>query len=346
MFRFVPYAASMREEWDCLALSHGTIYHTTAFRQVLLDSFGYQCVYHAVQDHTGKICALVPLVAGRNLALDKAGVSLPFVNHADICGNNPDAVQFAGACLPELRDKFGLAYIELRLKDQEIIGPGWRVNLQNYTFVLPLEDEASALALSTASNRNHIRKVYKNDWFTVSFDSRHLDGFYHVYGKRMKELGSPAPDITFFQRFFQYLPDHAFLLTVLDRQTKKVVGGMLLLTSPGDQTLYYPYGATLIEYNPKYLNNFMYWEAVRFGIRHGMKQLDLGRSPAGSGTYKYKQQWGAKPVQLKYFVADRCGGAAGPPDRNKLGIFVKMWQAIPGFITDLAGRRLIKYLMP
>ena len=104
-------------------------------------------------------------------------------------------------------------------------------------------------------------------------------------------MGSPAPDIFFFQSFFENLPENASLLTVLDKQTEQIVGGMLLLKSPGDATLYYPYGANLLEYNSKYLNNFMYWEAVRFGIRSGMKYLDLGRSQNGSGTYKYKEQW-------------------------------------------------------
>jgi hypothetical protein len=56
------------------------------------------------------------------------------------------------------------------------------------------------------------------------------------------------------------------------------------------------------------LNNFMYWEAVRFGIRSGMKYLDLGRSPTGSSHYKSKEKWGAKPQQLTYLVYS--GGAA------------------------------------
>lgn len=89
--------------------------------------------------------------------------------------------------------------------------------------------------------------------------------------------------------------DNAFLLTIHDPSAGQVVGGMLLITSPGNATLYYPYGANLVEYNNKYLNNYMYWEAVRFGIHDGLKSLDLGRSQTGSGTYKYKEQWGAKP---------------------------------------------------
>jgi hypothetical protein len=343
----MAYTESMRNGWDKFALAHGTIFHSTGFRQILLESFGYECGYHAVVDGHNRIRALIPLVVGRNLGLRKAGVSLPFANYADICAASEDARHFALEAVLALKDLYRLDYIELRLKDHQAEGSRWNVNLQNHTFVLPLAaDEDKVLALSSASNRNHVRKAYKNNWFEASFAKEHLAPFYSVYLKRMKQLGSPAPDILFFKRFFDYLPDNAFLLSVLDRQTGKVVGGMLLLTSPGNATLYYPYGANLVEYNAKYLNNFMYWEAVRFGINKGMGQLDLGRSQTGSGTYKYKQQWGARAEQLKYLSYSGGGAAAGPPDRDKFHIFVELWKAAPAFITNFAGRHLIKYLMP
>lgn len=345
MFRCVPYAESLRDEWDKLALARGSVYHTSGFRRILLDSFGYRCGYHAVLDAGGRVAALVPLVVSRNLALKTAGVALPFVNHLDICAASDEARRAALANVAGLKDKLGLDYLELRLKDDDMAGPGWRSNLDNYTFVLPLaaaEDEV--LALSTASNRNHVRKAYRGGLFAASFDPGHLDAFHRVYVKRMKQLGSPAPDSRFFERFFAHLPDNAFLLTVLDRGTGAVAGGMLLVTSPGDGTLYYPYGANLVEYNGKYLNSFMYWEAVRFGIRQGLRQLDLGRSPAGSGTYRYKAQWGARAEQLKYMVYGE--GGSGPPDRGRLALFVGLWKVTPAFITDRVGERLIGRLLP
>jgi hypothetical protein len=347
LFRCVAYHPAMENEWNCLAISKGTVFHSTAFRQILLESFGYSCAYHAILDRRDRICALLPLVAGRNLGLKSVAVSLPFVNHVDICADSEAARRFALEGLPALREQYRFNYLELRLKAQDWDSPGWTSNFENYSFVLPLsEDEEQVLSLSTASNRNHVRKVYRNNWFRVSFDPNHLEAFYQVYGKRMKQLGSPVPDIAFFQRFFDYLPGQAFLLSVLERESDQVVGGMLLLTSPGDQTLYYPYGANLVEYNNKYLNNFMYWEAVRFGIRQKLNYLDLGRSQAGSGTYTYKQQWGADAAQLKYLVYSGAQVSAGPPDRKKLSLFVGLWQKTPNFITDRVGRHLIPYIFP
>lgn len=347
MLRCAKYTDLMRDEWDKFALSKGTVFHMSAFRQILLSSFGYRCGYHAIVDKYNRICAIIPLIVGRNLGLKNAGVALPFVNYTDICADSEEALRFAVSSILELKDKYGLDYIELRLKDQDLDDSAWSLHLQNYTFVLPLAGgEEKVLSLATSSCRNHVRKVYKNNWFTVSFDINHMDAFYRIYVKRMKQLGSPAPDIHFFKCFFDYLPENTFLLTVLDQNTGNVIGGMLLLISPGNATVYYPYGANLVEYNSKYLNNFMYWEAVRFGIRNGMKYLDLGRSQAGSGTYKYKEQWGAKAEQLKYLIYDGSGKGSGPPDRRRLSFFVELWKTTPNFITNRVGKQLIKYLMP
>ncbi len=347
MLRWVAYADFMQGEWDRFAQAHGTVFHTTAFRRILLESFHYQCGYHAMVDGNDRIRALIPLVIGRNLGMKRVAVSLPFVNYLDICADGEEIRRLTVDAIAKIKNEQGLDTAELRLKDQMTDKPDWQSHLQNYTFVLPLlPDEEATLAQASSSCRNHVRKTYKNDWFAVSFDPGLLPDFYRVYVRRMKQLGSPAPALSFFEGFFRHFPNEAFLLTVLDKATEKVIGGMLLLKSGCNSTLYYPYGANLEEYNHQYMNNFMYWEAIRFGIRSGLKFLDLGRSPAGSGTFNFKTQWGAKPELLSYLYHGSDERAPGPPDREKLRFFIELWKVVPAFLTDRTGPLLIKYLMP
>ena len=346
MLKWITYSDCLQEEWDRFALRYGTIFHTTPVRRILLDSFGYQCGYHAAVDGENRIAALLPMITGRNLSGKRVGVSLPFVNYLDICASSDEATDFMMQFLPAIQRSLSLSGIELRFKDRLVDSPAWRSCRNNVTFVLPLlAEEEATLAQTSGSCRNHVRKTYKNDWFMASFDRSRLADFYKVYVRRMKQLGSPAPSLEFFAAFFRHLPANSFLLTVLDKATEQVVGGMLLLTSPGNSTLYYPYGANLVEYNHRYLNNFMYWEAARFGIRQGMKFLDLGRSPAESGTYQFKSQWGAEPVPLQYLYSPGETGG-GPPDRDRLHFFIELWKKTPDFITEPVGRRLIRYVMP
>ena len=347
MLRLVPYQESLQREWDHLALRQGTVFHTTGFRRVLLESFPYQCGYQALVDQDDQLCGLLPLIVARGLNLRRTGVALPFVNQLDVCAETPEQIRYILDLLPQQRTKLGLSALEIRLKEQRVTTDVWRSNQANHTFVLPLlADEEQTLAQASSDCRNHVRKTYKNDWFRMSFEQGRLPEFYEVYVRRMKQLGSPAPGLGFFQRFFRYLPELTTLLSVLDSQTDKVIGGMLLLKSPGDNTLYYPYGANLIEYNHRYLNNFMYWEAVKYGIRCGLQALDLGRSQTGSGTYRYKSQWGARAVPLSYM---RCGQASGQSvanEREKFRLAISLWQRLPRAVTDPAGRWLIPYLLP
>lgn len=345
MLQCVRYDDSLKNAWQDFAHAHASIFHSLEFRNVLLESFGYSCLYHLILDEQKNVCALLPLVSARNLGMKKVGVSLPFLNYLDICATTEEALNFAMASLAEVKKIYELDYLELRLKETVFKDEQGSVNLNNFSFLLPLEqNEEDVLKLSTGSNRNHVRKVYRKNYFTVSFDKNNLPDFYKVYVRRMKELGSPAPDIIFFEKFFTELKENVFLLTVLDNENQQVVGGMLLVKSMHDKILYYPYGANLVEYNNKYLNNFMYWEAVKLGIRLELDFIDLGRSPLGSGTYKYKEQWGAKPVQLNYVLLGAAGHA--PPNKDDLNFLVELWKKIPAVITNFVGKKIIKYVLP
>lgn len=346
MYKLVKYSPELHADWDAFAAEHGSIFHTIAFKNLLQENFGYQDCYHCLVDEHGAIQALLPLIAAPNILQAKVAVSLPFINYLDFCMRDSVAIGELFTCLEQLQNQYACKYLQIRLKDYEQPVSGWQQNTENSTFILSLVgSEQDVLALSSGSNRNHTRKVYKNDYFAVSFEQAKLPEFYKVYQKRMHELGSPAPALSFFESFFRYFPEQAQLLTVLDKTSGQVVGGMLLLASPTDQTLYYPYGANLVEYNNKYLNNFMYFEAVKLGQRLGLEFLDLGRSPQESGTYRFKKQWGAKPQPLNY-LSYFGNNKAAVPNKENMALFIKLWQYLPRPIVNFLGARLIKNVLP
>ena len=290
--------------------------------------------------------------------MKKAGISLPFANYLDICCKDDDVFEFIIDYIKGIPEKYNIDYVEIRLMAHAKVdtkrNPDTtqiRCNSNNYTFILPLErNEEQVMSLSTGSNRNHTRKTYKNDWFSVSVDACQLEAFYTVYCKTVKRLGSPAPALDFFKNIRTKFPDDTTILTVSDNDTHCVVGGMFLFL--WKDTLYYYWGGALPEYNKKYINNFMYWEAVKFSISKGFKLLDLGRSAFGSGTYNFKEQWGAQPVQLKYYHFGREHDMKAADNKHieikkdDFGMLISMWKHTPDFVTDFVGKRLIKYIMP
>ena len=346
MYTLVKYSPVLHDRWDEFAAKYGSIFHTIALKKLLEENFGYTDLYHCLMDKSGDIRAILPMVSGKNILQAKVAVSLPFINYLDFCHDGSIRPADIFPYLEQLQIQNAAKYLQVRLKDYSQPVDGWQQNTENSTFLLPLSgSEQDVLALSSGSNRNHTRKVYKNNYFDVSFDQANLAEFYKVYQKRMHELGSPAPTLEFFQSFFRYFPDQAQLLTVLDRLKGSVVGGMLLIASSTDKTLYYPYGANLVEYNSKYLNNFMYFEAIKLGQRLGMEYLDLGRSPLDSGTYRFKKQWGATAHPLNY-LSYFGKNTATVPDKDNMAVFINIWQRLPRPLVNYLGARLIKNVLP
>jgi len=333
-----------KDAWDSFAREHGSFFSLIAWKELLEENFGYKSMYHLIFDSEGKIVGLMPLMEGRNLSLRKIGVSLPFVNYLDICCDDDNVINAVGEWIRKVVDTEKLDYIELRLKNEKAEILSTIPDESNYTFIMKLNGtEEEIMQRSTSDNRNHIRKCYKNNYFSVSYDKNNLDMFYKVFAKRQKQLGSPTFGIDFLKKVMDKLPENTFLLTVLENENKSVCGGMFLFGF-GD-TLYYQWGGSDIKYNSKYINNFMYWEAIKFGLNNGYKYLDFGRSPYDSGTFRFKKQWGTDIIPLKY-----CRFSSKPnviiDSRKKYKKAIEVWKFAPNFVTNIVGKKLIKYVMP
>src|SRR5205085_11865517 len=73
------------------------------------------------------------------------------------------------------------------------------------------------------------------------------------------------------------------------------------------------------------------WAAVQAVIRAGVRTFDFGRSQWRSPTFRFREQWGARPVALSYQYV--LGTAAGPPrfaaQRQGFDLAVRGWKSLP-----------------
>jgi FemAB-related protein (PEP-CTERM system-associated) len=347
MYRLIDLEPSREADWQAFADAHGGIFHSLAWKRILEETFGYASRYLMLVDRHERVAGLLPTMVSRNLQLARVAVSLPFVNQLDLCSRDAEARAALVRSIGTLPERLGVRSLELRLSHDDFAGSDASVDSSNVTFVLPLANgEEALLAGCSASNRNHVRKVYRRDIFATDTAGSDLDAFYHLYSQRQKQLGSPAPGIDFFQRIRRSLPEQSIVLTVRERASGAPVAGMFLFSS-GD-TLSYAWGGGDVAYNRWHANVFMYWEAVRYGIAHGYRSLDLGRSSnvAGqAGTYAFKAQFGAAATPLIY----RRFGAAGASlteRRARLAPAVAVWKRLPAALTAPLGRALIRYVLP
>ena len=107
-----------------------------------------------------------------------------------------------------------------------------------------------------------------------------------------------------------------------------------------------PWASTLREYNYTGINMMMYWRILKHAVSNGYQLFDFGRCSKDAGTYRFKQQWGAVPVQLNWDYA-LSEGAEPPglnPDNPKFQFLIGVWKRLPVWVSRLIGPPVVKYL--
>ena len=186
-------------------------------------------------------------------------------------------------------DRLGVDHIEYR---DDIPREGLQVQSHKVNMVLSLPDSEDTLWESfTPKLRAQIKRPQRTAPQIFIGGKEHLNDFYEVYTTNMRDLGSPAHSKLFVKNILESFPENSWLIVI--RLTDKPVSAGLLLGH--GNTMEIPLASTLREANPLSMNMLLYWEILKLATHHGYKAFDFGRSTKGAGTYRFKQQWGAKP---------------------------------------------------
>ena len=94
------------------------------------------------------------------------------------------------------------------------------------------------------------------------------------------------------------------------------------------------------------MNMLLYWEVIKYTIQQGFSHFDFGRSTIDSGTYRFKQQWGAQMKQLywHYWLSDGQEIPQLSPSNAKYKLAIAAWKKMPVFMTTLIGPGIVKNL--
>jgi FemAB-related protein (PEP-CTERM system-associated) len=167
-----------------------------------------------------------------------------------------------------------------------------------------------------------------------------MDGFYEVFCRNMRDLGTPVYGKSFFRNILETFPDTTRIISVM-LENKTVASGILTWFK---DSLEVPWASSISDHREKCPNNLLYWEAIRFAIRNGSRKFDFGRSTPGEGTYRFKKQWGALPYPLywQYLLKDGKQLPELNPKNPKYEMAIKVWQRLPLVVTNLLGPRIVK----
>lgn len=326
------------QAWDDYVHRHpfGTIYHTSAWRNVILQTFGKRTFYLALPSSTG-VRGVLPLVLLNGLLTPKMLLSLPYCSYGGVLVDDAEGAQRLLEEASALRAELACAQLEIRNRSR-IDACDWRTRQDKLLMQRSLPETPDEFLESlSAKRRSQIKRSLRDGPTVVSGGAELVTDFYSVFARKMRDLGTPVYPRRFFGNAVEQLGKHASLLLVyLDHNP---VAAAFLVRWRGVCEI--PWAASDAAYNRQAVNMLLYWEAIKRAIESGCTAFDFGRSSPDSGTYKFKRQWGAEPVELHWYVQPGDGTSAEAlKNSTSMKLATEAWRRLPLPIANWLGPKI------
>lgn len=326
-------------DWDLFveSMPGAPGYASQVWRGILERSFGHRTHFLAARTG-GVLTGVLPLVHMRGM-FGNFLVSLPFVTYGGLLCRDQASSRALLQAAEELRRRLGARHVELR--HTRDVNPDLPARRHKVAMALPLDrDEEGMWTGFNAKVRNQVRKAQKAGLEAAWGDGELLDDFYAVFARNMRDLGTPVHARSFFANILAGLPG-ATRIVLIRRQGRAIAAGLLYWHG---QTLEIPWASSVRDCNSLCPNNLMYWEAIRLGLRLGLRRFDLGRSSPGSGTFRFKEQWGARPETLQWHYLLPAGAelpnlGTGNP---RFSLAIGLWRRLPLPVTRVLGPLIVR----
>jgi serine/alanine adding enzyme len=364
----MPQDASL---WDQYVTTHPDAgpYHLFGWQEVVKQTYGFSTYYlfvtedacspsHDLEDpdrpRENRIFGVLPLVHMKHPLFGNKLVSMPFVDTGGILADGSDAGEHLLAEALDLARMLKAERLELRHTRAFSFGSG------DFSSVLHLEDSAegygqkarmllelpnssTALLKSFKSKlRNQIKKPLREGLQADVGGLDYLENFYQVHSVNMRDLGSPVHSKKIVCHLLKVFPKKAQIIAVLKGKQCLAAGVVMGFRD----TLVNPWSSALREFSRLSPNMLLYWTMLEYASDHGYKYFDFGRATVHEGTYKFKEQWGAKPVPLHW----HCIATNGKPIKSEWDVktrfagAVRFWKKLPIPVANLLGPRIRKHI--
>jgi FemAB-related protein (PEP-CTERM system-associated) len=350
MLLIKSYSERYRQQWDSFVMRSDTasLFHLTGWKDAVERVFGHKPHYlMAVNDE--KIRGILPLFEMKSRLFGHALVSVPFGVEGGISADDEDSYLLLKSSAENLANLIGVHYLELRQPNilagehdgsDSLNNPGWLSKDLYVSFQRPIfatvDENFNAIP---RKQRRMIRQGEKFGLRSRTAGSEDLEMFYHIYAGNVRDLGSPVYPKSFFETLMETFTD-SFILSVW--KDDRMVAGVL--TFAFKDVLMPYYGGSRRDYFQYAVNDFMYWELMKYGCEKGYKVFDFGRSKKDTGPYHFKRHWGFEPqgFNYRYYLVRAKRMPNVSPANPKYRLFINAWKRLPLSVTNWLGPKLVR----
>ncbi len=315
-----------------------THFHLWGWRRVLEDTFGHPGAYLAARPESGEIAGVLPLVWVRSRLFGRYLVSMPFLNYGGPLGSAEAAPVLCAAAV-ELGEAGGPGLVELRCR--RALAVELPVSTRKVTVLLELPSEADDLWRSLPSKaRSQVRRPRK-EGLEPRIGPDQLEAFYAVFSRHMRDLGTPALPRSFFAAISDEFPGSVRFGCVYQGDTPVACGCGFRWNNEFEMT----WASALRSHSRMAPNMLLYWSFMEWAIEDGCRAFNFGRCTPGSGSHRFKLQWGGRDEQLHwYYHASGRRTKTPSPDDRAFSWGPRLWRRLPLAVANRLGPSVVKYI--
>ena len=372
--------------WDAYAHSHlkGNLYHLAGWKKVIEQTYGHKTYYFLARKEKPRsetdicqqnnstnrcdpIVGILPVVHLKHFLFGNTLTSIPFFDLGGILADNVETEKALISELIKLAQELNAKSIELRhthplsiLKDgvnaqvqslpavytnHDISSTNWfiQTRFHKVRMLLNLPGSSDILWRSFKSKlRSQIKKSMKEGLKSKIGGAELLDDFYEVFLINMRDLGSPVHSKNIMKNVCQQFSESAKIFIIYkDNQPVSCS-----LTVSFKDTLENPWASSLRRYSRLNPNMLLYWSMLEYACDHGYNIFDFGRSTPSEGTYRFKEQWGAKPIPLHWHYLSRSSDVIeqDPIEKTHFDKVIRYWMKLPVCVTRICGPIIRKHI--
>lgn len=327
--------------WDAwVAPRTRTVTDLFAWRAVVREAYGLGSHFFVAVDDEGRTRGGLALYEVRHPLLGHYLATAAFANDGGLYYDDARARDLLLAEAKRICAERRASHVVIRTRGEDL--PGFTPDHRYHTAVVDLEGGAAALwKRLPGTTRNQVRRGQK-EGFEIRAGPAEIEPFHRVFHAHMRELGSPAHALRYYELIAKHLGEHAHFIVVRDGDT--VVAGALLFTI--NDTAANLQTVALREYNRRCPNYLLYWHMLETSCEAGCTRFDMGRSVEGGGNLRFKENWNPEvsPLSYNYHLRTLKEVPFADPRNPRYRLPIAVWRRLPLRLTRALGPRLISGL--
>lgn len=330
------------DRWDAyVGPRTTTVTDLSAWRRVVRDAYGLRSTFLTATEGDRLVGAL-GLFEVRHPVFGHYLATAAFGNDGGLHFDDETARDALLAEARSVADRRDVDYLLVRTRGAPL--DGFRVDRHYRTAVIDLAGGAENVwdNILPAKTRNQVRKGMK-EGFSVEIGHGQMRPFFDVFHEHMRDLGSPAHGIRFYESVVKHLGEQAEFFVVKEGDAL-VAGGLLFWTNA---TAMNYHTVALRKYNSRCPNYLLYWKMIEASSERGCLRFDMGRSEEESPNLKFKMHWGPEPLPLfyNYYLRKLKEIPYVDPRNPRYRIPIAIWQRLPVLVSKQLGPSLMSGLI-